>query len=279
MNNIDKRILIINDVTGYGRVSSFAMMPIMTAYGLHPYVLPTALVSNTMDYGESIILDTTQFMRDSIEQWNKFGFTFPVISTGLINSSEQLDIICKLITDNNPEFVLVDPIMADDGKLYPGMYDGAVKCYRKLIALSDLVIPNYTEATLIADMFTNRRELSMEEFGVLVEKLRQLGAKDIVITGCRDTCGKDFNLVYDSKRDELSVIEYSKLPASLIGTGDVFSAALLSELLRTGDLNDSVRAAADLVRKVVIENTGNSDNYDIHIERTIQEVIYEIRQR
>lgn len=274
-----KRLLIINDVTGYGRVSSFAMLPIMTAYGHHPYVLPTALVSNTMDYGSSVILDTTQFMKDSITKWKEFGFHFPIIATGLINSAEQADIITDLLNEYRPEFVMVDPIMADDGKLYPGMYEGAIDCYRKLAAKSDLIIPNFTEAKILTDMFDGRDSLSMDEYIELIEGLQRLNAKDIVITGCTSNEGKSFNLVYDSSEDQMIAIGYDKLPVSLIGTGDVFSATLLSEILCGSDLFTAVDNAAQLVRKVVIENQDNKDHFDINIEQTIQEAIYEIRQR
>lgn len=274
-----KRLLIINDVTGYGRVSSFAMMPIMTAYGHHPYVLPTALVSNTMDYGSAVILDTTQFMKDSISKWKEFGFSFPIIATGLINSAEQADIIEGLLDDQTPEFVMVDPIMADDGKLYPGMYEGAIDCYRKLAARSNLIIPNCTEAKFLTGMFIDRASLSSDEYIALLDGLSKLGAQDIVITGCTTDDGKSFNLVYDSSQDQSVAIEYDKLPVSLIGTGDVFSATLLSEIMCGSDLFTAVDIAAQLVRKVVIENQDKQDHFDINIEQTIQEAIYEIRQR
>lgn len=275
----NKRLLIINDVTAYGRVSSFAMMPIMTAYGHHPYVLPTALVSNTMDYGSSVILDTTEYMKDCIAKWKEFGFAFPIIATGLINSAEQAEIITSLLEDQNAEFVMVDPIMADDGKLYPGMYEGAIECYRKLAAKSDLMIPNYTEAQILTGMFEGRETLSMDEFLELIDELVKIGAKDIVITGCTSDDGHTFNLVYDSTEDQTIAIGYDKLPVSLIGTGDVFSATLLSEILCGSDLFTAVDKAAQLVRNVVLENDNNPDHFDINIEKTLQEAIYEIRQR
>lgn len=273
------RILIINDVTGYGRVSSFAMMPLMTAYGHHPYVLPTALISNTMDYGSSVILDTTEFMKDSIAKWKEFGFRFPIVATGLINSAEQAKIITDLLIDQNPVYVMVDPIMADDGKLYPGMYEGAIESYRTLAAKSNLIIPNFTEAKILTDMFEGRDTLSDDEYIELLEGLSKLGAKDIVITGCTNDDGKSFNLVYDSSENQTIAIGYDKLPISLIGTGDVFSATLLSEIMCGSDLFTAVDSAAQLVRKVVLENQDNTDHFDINIEKALQEAIYEIRQR
>lgn len=273
------KTLIVNDVTAYGRVSSMAMLPVMTAYGLHPYVLPTAIVSNTMDYGSCVILDTTSFMKDCIGKWKEFGFNFSTIATGFINSAEQVNIVNELIDVYKPSFLMVDPIMADDGKIYPGMYEGAVAAYRELASRSDLIIPNLTEAELLTGKHEGKMILSMEEYDEIIQGLQELGASNIVITGCKNHDNKTFNLVYDSQSDELVAIGYDKLPYSKVGTGDVFSATLLSELLVGSDLFDAVKSAASLVRKVVIENIDNSDNYDINIESTLQEAVYEIRQR
>lgn len=268
-----KSILIINDVTGYGRVSSFAMLPVMSAYGYHPYVLPTALVSNTMDYGNSAILDTTGFMRDAIEKWRGFGFGFSVISTGLINSSEQIDIICDLIDSQGSPFVLVDPIMADDGQLYPGMYEKAVECYRKLAARSNIIVPNFTEATMIAEMFEDRTSLNDDEFCTLINGLKKYAAHDIVITGCRSNDGMHFNLAYSAKDEKIEKIEYETVPISLVGTGDVFSACLLCEYMNGTALSNAVKGAAELVRKIAQDNIDNPDRFDIVIENTLLNVI------
>ena len=279
LTNKENKTLIVNDVTAYGRVSSMAMLPVMTAYGLHPYVLPTAIVSNTMDYGSSVILDTTSFMKDCISKWKEFGFKFSTIATGFINSAEQVDIVNELIEVYKPTFLMVDPIMADDGKIYPGMYEGAVTAYRKLTSKSDLIIPNLTEAELLTGKYEGQMILSMEQYDEIIHGLQELGAGNIVITGCKNHDNKTFNLVYDNQSDQLIAIGYDKLPYSKVGTGDVFSATLLSELLVGSDLFDAVQSAANLVRKVVIENINNPDNYDINIESTLQEAVYEIRQR
>lgn len=274
----ENRILIINDVTAYGKVSSSAMMPIISAHGHHPYVLPTALVSNTMDYGNSVILNTSGFMKECISLWRNYGFSFPVIATGLINEESQIEIISNLIIEQQPSYLMVDPIMADDGMLYPGMNKRAPEYYKRLISSADLIIPNFTEATMLADQFTDRKELSSTEYDILVNSLRQIGADNIVITGCKEG-SITFNLVYDATTDTMTRQEYEHIPISLIGTGDVFSATLISNIMSGHSLLDSVKIAGQFVRKVVDENRKNQDHYDIYIEHTIQEALNEIGQR
>ena len=78
------KILLINDLPGYGKVALSAMLPVLSHMGFDAYNLPTAIVSNTLDYGQFDILDTTDHMERSIKVWNKLGFSFDAICTGFI---------------------------------------------------------------------------------------------------------------------------------------------------------------------------------------------------
>lgn len=267
-----KNILLINDVTGYGRVSSFAMMPIFSAYGFHPYVLPTSIVSNTMDYGSSEILDTTNFMARTIKKWRDFNFKFDTICTGFINSSEQVNIIMNLIESQESPFVMVDPIMAEDGELYPGMYEKAVECNRKLISKSNLCIPNLTEAEMLSNLYVGEKVLDDNQFKNILDAMEDLGAKDIVITSCMDNNTNTFNLVYDYQTKAVRKIKYKNNPIQFIGTGDVFSATLMAELLNGNNLFSSVRLAGDFVYKVILDNENNNDRYDLYIENSLKHI-------
>lgn len=268
----DSGILIINDITGYGRVSTFAMLPVMAQYGLHPYVLPTALVSNATDYGSCEILDTSEYMKSTISKWNDFGFSFNNICTGFINSAEQLDIICKLIESQNSPFVLVDPIMADGGCLYDGMYPGAVECNRRLASYADVIVPNLTEAELLADMYTGQNVLSDSEYLELARAVSDLGIDNVVISGCNSQDGRSFNLVYSKDDDLIKKKYFEKINDSYVGTGDVFSACLISELIRGCSLDIAVEQAAEFVRKVILDNSGCSDHFDLHIEKSLRHI-------
>lgn len=261
-------ILIINDVTGYGRVSSFAMFPFMTALGLHPYFLPTALVSNTMDYGNAVIMDTTDFMKDTIELWKKYHFTFNYISIGLMSSISQETIVSDLIKHYKPEIVMLDPIMADDDKLYPDMNESVINNYRHLLSLSNLVIPNYTEAKILAniDLSSKCNDNNNKQ---IINKFIDMGAKDVVITGCEEN-NKHYNLIFDSKNNLIQKIEYKQLPYKMVGTGDIFSATLFSKLIQGENLQASVRFASNIVYQVINENIENDDLNDLKFEKTIR---------
>lgn len=270
----DKTILIVNDITGCGKVSTATMLPIMSLYGFHTYNLPTAVVSNTLDYGKFEILDTTDFMRNAIKVWNELGFKFDVIATGLINSDEQIEIICNLIDSQDNPFVMVDPIMAEDGELYPGMYPNVIECNRRLSSRADLIIPNLTEAEMITDMYLGRSSLTRDEYTKLTDALLALGPKSIVISGClAEESGEAFNLVYEPGDSDYSMITFDRINETFIGTGDIFSSVLYSEYISGSSLKDSVTKASDFVRSVILGNLDNPDHFDLRFEKHLQELL------
>ena len=151
---MSKHILLVHDLAGYGKVSLSAMMPVLSHMGHHLYTLPTALVSNTLDYGKFYIQETTEYMRQSLKVWAELGFSFDVVSTGMILSAEQAALVSDFCEQSAKEgaLVFVDPIMGDEGKLYNGVGEETVAHMRKMVAVADCIVPNYTEAAYLADM-------------------------------------------------------------------------------------------------------------------------------
>ena len=122
--------------------------------GHHLYTLPTALVSNTLDYGKFYIQETTEYMRQSLKVWAELGFSFDVVSTGMILSAEQAALVSDFCEQSAKKgaLVFVDPIMGDEGKLYNGVGEETVAHMRKMVAVADCIVPNYTEAAYLADV-------------------------------------------------------------------------------------------------------------------------------
>lgn len=115
-----KQVLLINDLPGYGEVALAAMMPILTHMGHHIYNLPTALVSNTLDYGKFEILDTTDYMIHTLDVWRALNFSFDAVSTGFIVTEKQAEMIREYCVEEHKKgtLIFVDPIMGDEGHLY-----------------------------------------------------------------------------------------------------------------------------------------------------------------
>lgn len=259
---MSKQILLINDLPGYGKVALAAMMPVLTHMGHNLYNLPTALVSNTLDYGKFDILDTTEHMRNSIAVWKELGFTFDAISTGFIVSEEQAKLVadfCQEQADKGTP-IFVDPIMGDNGSLYNGVTAQTIAHMRKLVRFADCIVPNYTEAAYIANSPYEKDGQSGEDAYKLVDELRDIGAKSVIITSAKID-GKDAVVGYDHVRQEYFTIGFEALPVSFPGTGDIFSAILLGKVLDGQNLKHSTAEAMRIVKEMIAMNQGNEDKF------------------
>ena len=149
---MNHKLLLINDLAGYGKVALSSMIPVLSHMKYEIFSLPTAIVSNTLDYGKFDILDTTEYMKHTLDIWNQLGFTFDAISTGFIVSKEQTELIAEFCKKKSEEGIKIftDPIMGDEGKLYGGISEETVELMRQLISVSDYTVPNYTEAAYLA---------------------------------------------------------------------------------------------------------------------------------
>ena len=148
-----KQILLINDVCGYGKVATAAMLPILSYMGMPVHNLPTAIVSNTLDYGKFNLLDTTDYIKGVFPVWKELGFHFDAIATGFIASEQQADLIARYCREQEATgtAVFVDPIMGDEGKLYNGVTPATINSMREMLSVAHLCYPNYTEACYLTD--------------------------------------------------------------------------------------------------------------------------------
>ena len=248
-----KNILIINDMPGYGKVALAAMLPVLSNLGHSVYNLPTALVSNTLDYGKFTILDTTDYMVQAIAVWKQLGFQFDCITTGFLASAAQVGIIRDFIASQKKEGLLVmtDPIMADDGKLYNGVTEETVDNMRRLIGVADVIVPNLTEAEFLTGICPGEGALTREEARRVVDGLLAYGPRSVVITsGVERETGGHVVWGYDHQTGEYFTLPYRFIQVHFPGTGDLFSAVLVGELLEKKPLMPSVRRAMDLLEKL-----------------------------
>ena len=174
-----KQILLINDVVGYGKVGMGAMLPILSYLGIPTYSLPTALVSNTLNYGKFNIQDTTEYIRGTLPVWKELGFSFDAICTGLMFSDEQAKLVAGYCMEQGKQgtTVFVDPILGDGGQLYNGVTQKQVALMREMVSVAHLTFPNYTEACYLTDTPIKMDGITWEEAGDLLDKLRKIGSK------------------------------------------------------------------------------------------------------
>ena len=259
-----KKVLLINDLAGYGKVALSAMLPVLSYLKYETYNLPTAIVSNTLDYGKFDILDTTQYMKNTLGVWKELDFQFDAISTGFIVSQEQTQMVTDFCRENAAKGVIVftDPIMGDDGKLYNGMSEDTVELMRKLVSVADYIVPNYTEACYLTGTAYEAEGVSEEAYHKMIDALRVLGAKSVVITSAivRDSDKKSV-VGYDHKEGKYFRIDFEEIPVRFPGTGDIFSAVFMAKILAGESLHDATQKAMDAVRAMIAENAENVDKF------------------
>ncbi len=266
-----KQILLVNDVVGYSHVGMVAMLPILTYLGHPTYNLPTALVSNTLDYGKFAVMETTSYMRDTIPVWRQLGFRFDAVCTGLMFSEEQARLVINYCKQLHGEgcTVFVDPIMGDGGRLYNGISLRQVELMREMVAEADLTFPNYTEACFLTGLPFKSEGLSEEEAHALLDAIIALGAKSAVVTSA---CIDGHSCVIGRRSDEpvsgfeqkldegpYFRLDYDEIPVAFHGTGDIFSAVLIGHLMNGEPLKHSTRIAMDVVSRLIERNRALPD--------------------
>ncbi len=275
-----KRIVLFNDLPGYGKVALAAMVPLFSRMGHFSYQVPTAVVSNTLDFGKFRIQDMTDYMRDTIKVWDELGFDPDCICTGFVLSEEQVELIGDYIRSRKPRMneiqnvdngrlVMVDPIMADGGKLYNGIGMERVAAMRKLVSYSDVMVPNMTEAGFLTGICPGRERASAAELRELVDGLHKLSGKSVVITSAQDSetnehlvCG------YDHKSGQYFRVPFTFLPVRVAGSGDIFSTVMTGKLLNGEGLEAAVQEAVRVLTALIRENQSHLDEYKgILVER------------
>lgn len=269
---MSKKILLINDMAGIGKVAIPAMLPILSTMGYNISTLPTALVSNTLDYGKFNILDTTDYMRKTLDVWEELNFSHDIISTGFLVSKEQINLVCKYCEKKSKEgsLIFVDPIMGDEGKLYPGVSEEIIAPMKEICAIADVIVPNITEATLLTGKFIGNEFFSKSEIKELLLDLHNLGAKSIVITSANIN-GSKIVAVYNDKINSITTIPYTEIPVRFVGTGDIFSASLIGKYLSGLSLEAAVSRSMELVEKLIKLNIDKKDKFlGIDIENCLE---------
>ena len=254
-------VLLINDMCGFGKVALSAMMPVLSHMGFRLHNLPTALVSNTLNYPDFFIHDTTDYVKKTLPIWDELGFTFDAVSTGFIVTEEEARIIADFCERQAAKGVrvFVDPIMGDNGSLYAGVPESTIALMRRLVTQAHIAMPNYTEACLLTntpiDMVGG---LTAEDATALVDAMRGLGAKSVVITSTK-VDGVNAVVGYDAESGEYFTIPFDEVPVYFPGTGDIFSSVLLGRVLKGYTLRDATKNAMDVVRELIVRNADQED--------------------
>ena len=292
---MSKKIAIINDISGYGRCSISVIQPIVSHLGVQGCPLPTAIFSNHTGFPSFFREDFTDKMPLYIDEWKKLDLHFDGIMTGFLGSAQQIGIVEQFIKDfRRPKtVVLVDPVMGDNGHIYPTYTREMCEEIKKLIAYADIITPNLTEACFLTDTPYKESGWKHAELEVMAKQLLSMGARRLVITGIK--MGENYiGNVVAFNNDMTSGLpraqkEATKEPNDISnapefefqrqmiveqtrsGTGDVFASVLGADAVNGVPFSQSVKRASHFVRKALIETlkTPGPTNTGIDFESTL----------
>ena len=246
-----KKLALVNDVTGYGRCSIAVALPIVSALKVQGCVLPTAILSVHTGFHDYYLDDYTDHMTPYIESWKKNDLTFDGISTGFLGSARQIGIVLDFLRDfKGPHtLAIVDPVMGDNGECYPSYTEEMCREMRRLLAYADVLTPNLTEACKLLDIpYCGGQSLTDADFEKMARALAEKGPSGVVLTGIHEgpyIC----NFIYD--RGRTSWVKVLKVGHDRSGTGDVFAAIVAASVVRGESLEAAVQKASDFICKVM----------------------------
>ena len=255
-----KKILTIQDISCVGQCSLTVALPVISACGIETCVLPSAVLStHTAGFTGYTFRDLTEDMPAIKAHWLKEGIRFNAIYTGYLGSAKQIDYVSDIFASTAKENCLkiVDPAMADNGKLYPGFDNAFVEAMKSLCATADYIIPNLTEACLLTDT-EYKTEYDRQYIDELLTKLTALGCKNVVFTGVSYAPGMTGVVVFQN--GEYAYYEHEKLPQICHGTGDIYASAFVGSLMRGKTAFEAAKIAADFILSCIKE-TSKLDNH------------------
>ncbi len=277
-----KRIVTIQDISCFGKCSLTVALPIISAMGIECAVIPTAVLStHTGGFSNFTFCDLTEEIPKVQNHWQSLDLKFDCIYTGYLGSAKQLGYVSDFFSafKNKNNQIVVDPVMADNGKLYGNFDMEFVKGMAKLCAKADVIVPNLTEAAfMLNEDFMPPATYNETYIKETLKKLCGLGCKTAVLTGVCYDMSKQGVVAYNSESNEFSSYFRENIPASYHGTGDVFSSSFAGALTLGKSMESSLKTAADYTVECIKATIGDEEHfYGVKFENEIPYLINSLK--
>lgn len=266
---MSKKILSIQDISCYGQCSLTVALPILSHYGIETVILPSSILStHTSGFKNFTVLDLTEEMPKIIDHWIKEGIKFDAIYTGYIGDVRQFEyiLLCKDKLLKEDGLFIVDPAMADHGKLYPALNTNIIEGMKKICSVADYIIPNITEACFLSDIPYDENI----DTTLLLKNLHDIGAKNVILTGVSTS---PFN-IGASHFDGRDITTYltTKIEKSYHGTGDIFSSIIVANILNKNSIKETLIDACEFIVKSIKKTIDDDSHfYGVKFEEVLKE--------
>lgn len=256
-----KRVLTVQDISCIGQCSLTVALPLLSCCGIETAVLPSAVLStHTGGFKGYTFRDLTEDMPGIAEHWRKEDLRFDAIYSGYLGSGRQVAIVREIMMTLGKEgcVCIVDPAMADNGRLYAGFDDAFVSHMKELCQTGRILIPNITEACFLTGV-PYREKYDRGYIERLIDSLDPGGTRAVVLTGvsfAENTTG-----VWVRKNGENWYYEHRRIAKGCHGTGDIYSSVFVGALMRGLNIRDAVRIAADYVVACLERTAANPSHW------------------
>lgn len=271
-----KRVLTIQDISCLGKCSLTVALPLISATGNEAVILPTAVLSTHTMFKDFTYKDLSDQLDPITQHWKSQDVQFDAIYTGYLGSVEEIHHMEKIFNmfKTKDNIIFIDPVMADNGKLYPNFDMDYVKANTKLCGLADIIVPNITEACFMTDT-EYKEEYDEAYIKDLLDKLAQLGSKIVVLTGVSLSEGKTGIMGYDTEKKEYFSYQNDAVGAKYHGTGDIFSSVAVGAYMNDLSIRDALAVAADYTALTIKKTLENPKKpwYGVDFEATIPDLV------
>ncbi|MDR2469694.1 MAG: pyridoxamine kinase [Tannerella sp.] len=277
-----KRVAAIQDISGFGKCSLTVALPVLSAAGIETSVVPSAVLStHTGGFTNFTYRDLTDDLHPFMKHWQSLDITFDAIYSGFLGSFEQIEILSEFFDTfgTSENIILVDPVMADNGELYKIFTPDFATAMRTLCRKADIIVPNITEACLLAGEPYADGPYSEPYIRSLLKKLSDMGPNQIVLTGVFFNDRELGAATWERATDSMTCQMAEKIPGYYHGTGDVFGSALLAALLNGFDLPSATRIAVRYTVTAIrrTHEAQTDPRFGVDFERSIPSLLKELK--
>ena len=267
-----KRALAIHDISCVGKCSLTVALPVLSAAGIEASALPTSVLStHTGGFTGYTFRDLTQDIIPIANHWETLDMDFDAIYTGYLGSEEQIRLMEEVFSRfGGGKLIYVDPVMADNGQLYPGFDKSFPGQMTRLCKMADVILPNITEAVLMLDEPYVKPPYTKEYIEGLLARLGDAFGGKIVLTGVQFDPENLGAAYYDTVSGEKGYAMNPLIPGYYHGTGDVFGSGMLSALMCGFPLDEATRIAVDFtVSAIKYTDTEREPKYGVRFEAAL----------
>lgn len=265
-----KRVVSIQDISCVGKCSQTIALPIISAMGIETSVIPTAVLSTHTMFPDFTFKDLSDQIRPISRHWKQQNICFDAILSGYLGSIDQIDLILEFYDQFKTEdtITVIDPVFADNGRMYPGFDSEYAKAMSSLCSKADYIVPNITEAAFMAGI-PYKSDYDAGYSNELLNILSEKGSKNIIITSIINN-NKNGIVARMADGTYLSCFR-DNINVNFHGTGDVFASTFTGALVRGFTVSEAVEIAVDYTTETLHATLADNAHswYGVNFETTI----------